>query len=106
MSDYYMKEAICFIEQNFQNGITIEDIANVCGINRSYFGKIFRKSVGKSPQEFLMNYRMAKAAELLKLTTLSIADIGNAVGYENQLHFSRAFKNIYGVSPRAWRNQH
>lgn len=106
MSDYYMKEAISFIEQNFQNGITIEDIANVCGINRSYFGKIFRKSVGKSPQEFLMNYRMAKAAELLKLTTLSIADIGNAVGYENQLHFSRAFKNIYGVSPRAWRNQH
>lgn len=45
-----------------------------------------------------MNYRMVKATELLKLTSLSIADIGSAVGYENQLHFSRAFKNIYGVS--------
>lgn len=53
-----------------------------------------------------MNYRMVKAAELLKLTSLSIADIGSAIGYENQLHFSRAFKNIYGVSPREWRNQH
>ena len=106
MSDYYIKEAINFIEQNFQNTITVEDIAAVCGINRSYFGKIFRDSIGRSPQEFLMNYRMVKATELLKLTSLSIADIGSAVGYENQLHFSRAFKSIYGVSPREWRNQH
>lgn len=106
MSDYYIKEAIHYMEQNFQNNITIEDIAAVCGINRSYFGKIFKNSMGRSPQEFLMNYRMVKATELLKLTSLSIADIGSAVGYENQLHFSRAFKNIYGVSPREWRNQH
>lgn len=105
MSDFYIKEAVSFIEQNFQNNITIEEIASVCGVNRSYFGKIFRKSVGKSPQEFLIHYRMAKAAELLKLTSLSIADIGNAVGYDNQLHFSRAFKSVYGISPRAFRNQ-
>ena len=51
-----------------------------------------------------MNYRMLKATELLKLTSLSIAEIGSAVGYENQLHFSRAFKRIYGISPREWRN--
>ena len=83
-----------------------EEIASACGINRSYFGKIFRKSIGRSPQEFLMNYRMVKATELLKLTSLSIAEIGSAVGYENQLHFSRAFKTVYGISPRQWRNQH
>ncbi len=106
MSDYYIKEALNYIEQNFQNEITIEEIAAVCGINRSYFGKIFHNSIGCSPQEFLMKYRMTKATELLKLTSLSIAEIGSAVGYENQLHFSRAFKNINGVSPREWRNQH
>lgn len=103
--DFYIKEALSYIEQNFQNPISIEDIAACCGLNRSYFGKIFRDTIGRPPQEFLMNYRMVKAAELLKLTTLSIADIGNAVGYPNQLHFSRAFKHIYGVSPREWRNQ-
>ena len=106
MSDYYIKEAINYIEQNFQNDISIEDVAAVCGINRSYLGRIFRTSTGHSPQEFLIHYRMTKAAELLKLTTLSIGDIGSAVGYENALHFSRAFKNVYGVSPRAWREQH
>ena len=102
--DFYIKEALSFIEQNFQNNITIEDIAAFCGLNRSYFGKIFHDTIGKSPQEFLISYRMTKAAELLKLTSLSIADIGNAVGYPNQLHFSRAFKNVYGTSPRSWRN--
>lgn len=106
MSDFYIKEAMNYIEQNFQNDISIEEIAGVCGINRSYLGKIFKNSVGHSPQEFLMNYRMIKATELLKLTSLSIADVGSAVGYENQLHFSRAFKNIYGVAPREWRNEH
>ena len=105
LRDFYIKEAFSYIEQNFQNDISVEDIAACCGLNRSYFGKIFHENTGKSPQEFLISYRMTKAAELLKLTQLSIADIGNAVGYPNQLHFSRAFKNIYGVSPRQWRNE-
>lgn len=105
LRDFYIKEALTFIEQNFQNDISVEDIADTCGLNRSYFGKVFKDAVGRSPQEFLMNYRMIKATELLKLTQLSIGDISNAVGYTNQLHFSRAFKNIYGVSPREWRNQ-
>lgn len=103
LRDFYIKEAISYIEQNFQNEITIEDIAKFCGLNRSYFGKIFHENIGKTPQEFLISYRMTKAAELLKLTDLQVADIGNAVGYPNQLHFSRAFKNVYGKPPRQWR---
>ena len=103
--DFYIKEALNYIEQNFQNNISVEGIAQFCGLNRTYFGRIFKEAVGKSPQEFLLSYRMTKAAELLKLTRLSISDVGNAVGYPNQLHFSRAFKNTYGVSPREWRNQ-
>lgn len=104
LRDFYVHEAVVYIENNFQNDISVENIAAVCGLNRSYFGKIFKEAIGKSPQEFLLNYRMIKAAELLKITKLSIGEISKAVSYENQLHFSRAFKNIYGVSPREWRN--
>jgi len=105
LRDFYIKEALSFIEQNFQNDITVEEIAACCGLNRSYFGKIFHEVLGKSPQEFLISYRMTKATELLKLTSLYIAEVGSAVGYSNQLHFSRAFKKIYGISPRQWRNE-
>ena len=103
LREFYIHEALTYIEHNFQNEITIEDIAGVCGLNRTYFGKIFKEALGKTPQEFLLNYRMLKAAELLKLTSLSIGDVGLAVGYANQMHFSRAFKNNYGISPREWR---
>lgn len=105
LRDFYIHEALEFIEHNFQYNITVESIAENCGLNRSYFGKIFKVATGKTPQEFLLKYRMAKASELLMLTELSIADISLAVGYDNPLHFSRAFKNIYGTSPREWRNK-
>ena len=105
MSDYYIKEAINYIEQNFQNNISIEDIAAVCGINRSYFGKIFRNSTGRSPQEFLMNYRMVKATELLKADFLIHCRCRLCCRIRKSASFSNAFKNIYGVSPREWKNQ-
>lgn len=105
LRDFYIHEALNFIEQNFQNDISVEDIADSCGLNRSYFGKIFKEAVDRTPQDFLLSYRMTKAAELLKLTTLSVGDISKAVGYNNPFHFSRAFKNTYSVSPREWRNQ-
>ncbi len=103
LRDFYVHEALVFIESSYGEDITVEDIAAACGLNRSYFGKIFKQSVGKSPQEFLLSYRMAKAAELLEITTLPVGEIGARVGYANPLHFSRAFKNEYGTAPRDYR---
>lgn len=106
LRDFYIKEALSFIESNFQRDITIEEIAAVCGLNRSYFGKVFRETMGESPQAFLLHYRMARAAQLLKETRLSVGDIAQQVSYDNQLHFSRAFKNVHGISPREYRQTH
>lgn len=106
LRDFYMREATDFISRNFQRDLSIEEIANVCGLNRSYFGRLFKDTYGESPQKFLINYRMAKAAELLKGTEASIAEISKSVGYENQLNFSRAFKNIFGISPSEYRGKH
>lgn len=103
ITDSYIKEAVHFIEQNFQNDITVEDIAGFCNISRGYLSKILKKNTGQSPQQLLMKYRMSKAAQLLQLTDMSVSEIGKAVGYPNQLHFSRAFKSIWNVSPLHWR---
>lgn len=106
LRDFYMKEALAFIEQNYQRDISIEEMAAFCGLNRSYFGKIFRNTMGEPPQAFLLHYRMARAAQLLKESKLPISEISPQVGYANQLHFSRAFKGVYGVSPREYRQTH
>ena len=106
LRDFYIKEALVFIDRNYQRDISIEEIAAVCGLNRSYFGKVFRDAVGESPQAYLLHYRMARAAQLLKETRLPIGEIAAQVNYPNQLHFSRAFKNVHGVSPREYRQTH
>ena len=105
LQDLYIREAMTYIEQNYQNGITVEDIARQTGLNRSYFGKIFKSATDKSPQQYLIDFRMTKAAQLLKLTALSVGEVGRAVGYPNQLHFSRAFKSTFGLCPREWRRE-
>ena len=106
LHSFYVDNALAYIEQNYQGDITVEDIARNAGLNRSYFGKVFRDAMGVSPQQFLIGFRIEKACELLKLSNLSVGEGGRAVEYPNQLHFSRAFKNARGLSPRAWRQQH
>lgn len=103
LRDFYIQEAITYMEHNYPREITIEDLAGVCKLNRSYFSKLFRDSMGCPPQEFLIRLRMSKAAELMQCTANSIGDIAFMCGYPNQLHFSRAFKKRYGLSPREWR---
>lgn len=103
LAQFYTHEAISFIEQNYSLPITVENMADRCNLDRSYFGKIFKETMGQSPQEFLINYRMAKAASLLKTTDLPIGSISPLVGYSNQLHFSRSFKKVYKISPREYR---
>ena len=69
LRDFYIHEALNYIEHNFQNDITVEDIADVCGLNRSYFGKIFKNAVGKTPQEFLLSYPFGMSAMRLDMPT-------------------------------------
>ena len=105
LQDIHVHTAIEFVERSYRDDITVADMAGSTGLNASYFGKVFKEATGKTPQRYLIGYRMAKAAELLKLTSMSVAEVGAEVGYPNQLHFSRAFKSVYGLSPRDWRKE-
>lgn len=101
--DDYVRIAVDHIEKHFHESLRVEDLATLCGINRSYFGKLFHEAVGKSPRAFLMDYRMMQAARLLRTTDLPVSEIARRVGYDNPLHFSRAFKKVEGLSPSDWR---
>ncbi len=105
LKDFYIQEAINYMERNYQRELSVEELADVCKLNRSYFSKLFKDSMGCPPQEFLIRLRLAHAADLMKGTRRTIGDIAMRCGYPNQLHFSRAFKKRYGVSPREWRQQ-
>ena len=85
--------------------MSVEDMAANLGLNRSYFSKIFKKATQKSPQDFLIQYRINKACELLRSTGMPIVQIAHLVGYNNQFHFTRAFKKLMNLPPQEWRKR-
>ncbi len=105
LRDFYIQEAVTYMEQHYQQELTVEKLADVCGLNRNYFSRLFKECMGCPPQEFLIRMRLSKAAELMRTGDAPIGEISTLCGYPNQLHFSRAFKKRYGISPREWRDQ-
>ena len=74
--------------------VKINELADYIGVNRSYLTSSFKKAVGCSPQEYLVNLRMEKAKNLLKNTDMPINAVAAAVGYQDQLHFQRYLNRI------------
>lgn len=101
----YIRKSIELIEMNYSSTIRINEIADSLGLSRKYFSKLFKKEVGSSPMEFLLNFRLNKACELMSLPHLNIGEISRSVGYDDQLLFSRTFKKFKGMSPSEYRNQ-
>ncbi|MFW6030242.1 MAG: AraC family transcriptional regulator [Halanaerobiales bacterium] len=100
----YIKAAVSFIEKNYSRKITIKELANNIGLDRSYLYSVFQEILEQSPQEYLINFRINKACELMNNKTLNIGDVSRSVGYKDPLYFSKIFKKIKGLSPSEYRN--
>ncbi|MBQ8305455.1 MAG: AraC family ligand binding domain-containing protein [Blautia sp.] len=101
----YAAMAVDLLMNSVRTQRKIADIARQIGISRNHLTMVFKREMGVSPQEFLMNYRMEKAASLLTVTTDPISVVAAEVGYSDPLAFSKAFRARYGVSPTEFRSQ-
>lgn len=99
----YVNHALDYIENNYYKNIRISAIADYIGINRSYLTTCFKKVLDMSPHEYLIEYRISQAKNLLLSTNLAVNDIAEKVGYTDSLAFSKIFKNHTGMSPRTYR---
>ena len=103
--DTYVEYAVNYIQANFSTA-KVSDVAHYIGIHRSYLTSIFRKKLGISPQEYLMQVKLEKAKQLLLDSQAPVQEVSQMIGYENPLTFSKSFKNRYGLSPKAFRLEH
>ncbi|RUT31898.1 AraC family transcriptional regulator [Paenibacillus zeisoli] len=103
LAEMYVEKVTDFIEMNYAQKITIEDIARFIGLNRSYLGSLFKERMNTSIQEYLVRYRVNKACEMMDKADLSIGDISRSVGYSDPLLFSKVFKKLKGLSPKHYR---
>lgn len=94
----YVRLAQDFIRANYMREITVEGIARGLGLDRSYFSRLFKKHTGHSPRVYLVDYRMTKAAELLR-RGISCTQAAAQAGYPDPAQFSRMFRHRYGVAP-------
>ena len=95
----YVIEAIKFIQFNYSTDISVDHIANAVGISRSHLYRVFVSNLGQSPIDYLTEYRINEACELLKNTNLSISQVAVSVGFFDQFYFSRVFKKIKKIPP-------
>lgn len=102
----HMLEAKNYIDTNYIAQITVEQIADQLNINRCYFSTAFKKHIGKSPQQYLMNVRLEKAAELMAEHGYTVSAAALSVGYADIFNFSKMFKRKYGMSPTAYAHSH
>jgi AraC-like DNA-binding protein len=100
-----VKQASAFIQQNYTRSFSLEELSETIGVSKSYLSRIFKSDTGISLWDYLNRYRIQKAKELLLLTDESITAIAANVGYEDVGYFGRVFREITGVSPRAFRQQ-
>ena len=94
----YVRKAVEFIQNNYADPVRVKDIADYVGVNRSYLYTLFQDNLQLSPKEYLTNFRLTRAAELLQLTDLSVETVAMSCGYQDALGFSKIFKAKMGIT--------
>lgn len=103
LSKKHTISAVSYIEKNYKT-VSISEIAEYLGLNRTYLHTLFKKEFNMSPQQYLIRYRLRRAAEDLSNTHTSIEEIAFQIGYQSVVSFYKAFKKLYGVSPDQYRS--
>lgn len=101
----YVEMALKIIHSEYMYGIGVKQIADRIGIDRCYFSTLFKKKMGMSPMQYILNYRMDVAVSLMIDRGTSVSVTANSVGYSDIFNFSKAFKNHFGMSPSQFKRK-
>jgi AraC-like DNA-binding protein len=103
MRDAHVGRALALLHADPARAWTVDDLAREVALSRSALAERFSELVGESPMQYLLRWRLALAAQVLRAGREPIARIAERSGYESEAAFGRAFKREFGAPPAAWR---
>jgi len=95
--------ACSFVEKHCHEKIAEKEVASLCGMNTSTFSRIFKKEHGMTFRDYLVQYRIRKAQQLLHNPNASVQDIAYTVGFRDPSYFTRMFRRLVGMSPSRYK---
>jgi AraC family transcriptional regulator len=95
-----LQQAINYIHTYLERDLSLAEIAEVINISPVYFARLFKRAIGTSPHQYVIQQRVEKAKEMLSKTDLAIADIALQVGFSSQSHLTQQLKRVTGMTPK------
>jgi AraC family transcriptional regulator len=104
LTNYQLKIVIEYIQEHLDHDLNLDLLASLINISPHYFACLFKQSTGTSPHKYITNCRLEKSQVLLRQNDLAIAYICQEVGFKNQSHFTRVFRQKYHITPKSYQN--
>ena len=95
-----------YIDSNLHRTIHIRDLSAVARRSPAHFSRKFKLAVGESPHAFVVRRRLERASHLMMTSAASLSEIALSVGFSDQAHLCRLFRQAFGQSPANWRREH
>lgn len=99
-----IKATLTYIKENYKEKIYVRDLSNLLNMNEQYFCRFFKKTIGRSPIDYINEYRIKQAAHLLEETNLPVTEICLECGFHNMGNFLREFKKYMDTTPLQYRS--
>jgi AraC family transcriptional regulator len=100
-----LKQLLDYIHANLAQDIKLTNLAQIVGMSQYYFCQLFKQSMGIAPYQYVIQLRVERAKQLLKCREMAISDVALACGFANQSHFTKHFRKLTGITPKAYRER-
>lgn len=105
LSRSQLQRVIDYIKANLTRDLSILDLATLTGMSKSHFSRSFKQAMGIPPYQYLMQQRVERAKQLLDRRSMAISTIALDCGFANQTHLTKVFRQITGVTPKAYQKR-
>ena len=99
----YRKHLPLIVQAKMEDDLSLDEMAQSVGLSTAHFARMFRKSTGQSPHQFVLRQRLERARAMLRTADSRVLDVAVACGFKTQQHFAQAFRDVWGVSPTEYR---